>query len=452
MSLEKKSVLKLVIGVVLIFVILLIAVVGIYVMYTTISKTKEIKDIFEDIEEKEVLVSEYIVYGTHLNIKGNLEIEVSNIKNVSLELKTAKNENPKEIRLKYNFSDNGIDFSTSELINEGIDLENIAQDTYYLFLKVEYLDGIYKYYTLKDNTNYENDEIEYYTITRNGKNNKINIKFGKHNKEDKQKEYMTMNVKNCKLPDNVYDIVIDPGHGGSDCGAKSGGYQEADLTLKIAKVVTEELRKLGLKVKMTRDGTEGDEYSVYTVYDKDGRVNVVGDSKAKYVFSIHLNSVEQANSQSGVEIYAPTKINLKYARAFAENIVKSANTRYSKLDVNYRKEDGIYVRTFTEKGIEDSAKEAKKNGYEPYSITEETPYLYMLRETGGIATGAYVDGRNKKYGKNLYKNSNIGIEAYLLELGYINSRTDLQNILNNQQGYVDGIIKTIKEDILEEQL
>jgi len=452
MNLKKKSVLKLVIGVVLIFVILLIALVGIYVMYTTISKTKEIKDIFEDIEEKEVLVSEYIVYGTHLNIKGNLEIEVSNIKNVSLELKTAKNENPKEIRLKYHFSDNGIDFSTSELINEGIDLENIAQDTYYLFLKVEYLDGIYKYYTLKDNTNYENNEIEYYTITRNGKNNKINIKFGKHNKEEKQKEYMTMNVKNCKLPDNVYDIVIDPGHGGSDCGAKSGGYQEADLTLKIAKVVTEELRKLGLKVKMTRDGTEGDEYSVYTVYDQDGRVNVVGDSKAKYVFSIHLNSVEQANSQSGVEIYAPTKINLKYARAFAENIVKSANTRYSKLDVNYRKEDGIYVRTFTEKGIEDSAKEAKKNGYEPYSITEETPYLYMLRETGGIATGAYVDGRNKKYGKNLYKNSNIGIEAYLLELGYINSRTDLQNILNNQQGYVDGIIKTIKEDILEEQL
>lgn len=452
MNLKKKSVLKLVIGVVLIFVILLIALVGIYVMYTTISKTKEIKDIFEDIEEKEVLVSEYIVYGTHLNIRGNLEIEVSNIKNVSLELKTAKNENPKEIRLKYHFSDNGIDFSTSELINEGIDLENIAQDTYYLFLKVEYLDGIYKYYTLKDNTNYENNEIEYYTITRNGKNNKINIKFGKHNKEERQKEYMTMNVKNCKLPDNVYDIVIDPGHGGSDCGAKSGGYQEADLTLKIAKVVTEELRKLGLKVKMTRDGTEGDEYSVYTIYDKDGRVNVVGDSKAKYVFSIHLNSVEQANSQSGVEIYAPTKINLKYARAFAENIVKSANTRYSKLDVNYRKEDGIYVRTFTEKGIEDSAKEAKKNGYEPYSITEETPYLYMLRETGGIATGAYVDGRNKKYGKNLYKNSNIGIEAYLLELGYINSRTDLQNILNNQQGYVYGIIKTIKEDILEGQL
>ena len=40
----------------------------------------------------------------------------------------------------------------------------------------------------------------------------------------------------------------------------------------------------------------------------------------------------------------------------------------------------------------------------------------MLRETGGIVTGAYVDGRNKEFGKNKYYNSNIGVEAYLLEL------------------------------------
>lgn len=452
MSLKKKSVLKLVIGIVLIFVILLIALVGAYVVYTKISKTKEIKDIFENVEEKEAIVSEYIVYGTHLNIKGGLTIQNTDIKSASLELKNADDEVSEELNLNYTNTEEGIEFSTSDLINEGIDLEKITPNTYYMFLKVEYLDGTYKYYTLKDNTNYENKEIEYYTITKNGKNNKINIKFGKHNKEERQTEYMTIKVSNCKLPDDVYDIVIDPGHGGSDCGAKSGGYQEADLTLKIAKVVTEELRRLGLKVKMTRSGTEGDEYSVYTVYDKNGRVNVVGDSKAKYVFSIHLNSVEQANSQSGVEIYAPTKINLKYARAFAANIVKSANTRYSKLDVNYRKEDGIYVRTFTEKGRADSAKEAKKKGYEPYNITEDTPYLYMLRETGGIATGAYVDGRNKEYGRNLYQNSNIGVEAYLLELGYINSRTDLQNILNNQQGYVDGIVKTVREDILGDKV
>ena len=47
-------------------------------------------------------------------------------------------------------------------------------------------------------------------------------------------------------------------------------------------------------------------------------------------------------------------------------------------------------------------------------MTTDTPYLYMLRETGGIATGAYVDGRNKSFGTNKYYNSNIGVEALLL--------------------------------------
>jgi len=220
------------------------------------------------------------------------------------------------------------------------------------------------------------------------------------------------------------------------------------LTLKIANAVTEELRKLGLKVKMTRDGTEGEEYNVYTVYDKDGRVNVVGDSKAKYVFSIHLNSIEQANSQSGVEIYAPTRMNLKFAKDFADNIVKYANTRYSGLDLDYKVDQGVYVRTITEEGIAKSAKEAREKGYEPYDIREETPYLYMLRETGGIATGAYVDGRNKEYGTNLYCKSNVGVEAYLLELGYINNRVDLKNILDNQEKYVEGVVETIKDNIL----
>ena len=68
----------------------------------------------------------------------------------------------------------------------------------------------------------------------------------------------------------------------------------------------------------------------------------------------------------------------------------------------------------------------------------------MLRETGGIATGAYVDGRNKAYGTNKFYNSNIGIEAYLLELGYINNSNDMENLLENE----DGIVQTVKTKIL----
>lgn len=111
--------------------------------------------------------------------------------------------------------------------------------------------------------------------------------------------------------------------------------------------------------------------------------------------------------------------------------------------------DGVYVRTFKDWEIEDSENDAKKGGYKPYTITEYTPYLYMLRETGGIATGAYVDGRNKEYGKNEYVDSNVGVEAYLLELGYINNKSNLSNLLSNKEGYVKGIVETVKEEILK---
>ena len=71
----------------------------------------------------------------------------------------------------------------------------------------------------------------------------------------------------------------------------------------------------------------------------------------------------------------------------------------------------------------------------------------MIRETGGIVTGAYVDGRDKDYGKNLYYDSNVGAESYLLELGYINYWGDLNNLLDNSNLYIDGIVNAFKEEL-----
>ena len=69
----------------------------------------------------------------------------------------------------------------------------------------------------------------------------------------------------------------------------------------------------------------------------------------------------------------------------------------------------------------------------------------MIREVGGIATGAFVDGRNPSYGRNKYYDSNIGIEAYLLELGYMKNEKDLNNIIKNKDLYIEAIVNTINE-------
>ena len=85
----------------------------------------------------------------------------------------------------------------------------------------------------------------------------------------------------------------------------------------------------------------------------------------------------------------------------------------------YKEFNGIYTHNFTAKEIESSLEGYDEKGYKPYNVTEKSNYLYMIRETGGYLTGAYVDDSNPdKVGVNPYYKNNIANESYLLELGY----------------------------------
>lgn len=86
---------------------------------------------------------------------------------------------------------------------------------------------------------------------------------------------------------------------------------------------------------------------------------------------------------------------------------------------------------------------ANRNGYEPYSITTDTPYLYTIREVGGIATHAYVDGRNKNYSANQYYKSNQGIECYQIYIGYFNNNFDY--ILNSKDSFANAVAESFNK-------
>lgn len=148
----------------------------------------------------------------------------------------------------------------------------------------------------------------------------------------------------------------------------------------------------------------------------------------------------------GVEVYAPNNSNLKFASILAKNIVESANTNYS-YKQSFRAGKGVYVRTFTTSDINESISEAREYGFSPYHITTDTNYYFAIRETGGYMTGAYIDGRYKDYAKNDYYNSNVGVESYILELGYINYLEDLNNLTDNAQGYITGIVNAFREEL-----
>ena len=200
------------------------------------------------------------------------------------------------------------------------------------------------------------------------------------------------------------------------------------------------LEDMGLKVLLTRDGSESDdEDTVYNIYDEDGRVTMANKSGAKIVLSLHLNSNENEVTEGGVEIYACPNSDLTFAKLLATNIVNLADTSYSKMEID-KEAEGVYVRTIEVDRNRTSSFTRNYTG-----IFDSIPYLFIIRETGGIATGAYVDGTNESYGVNEYRNSNVGLEGYLIELGYINSNEDLENILDNQDSYMDAICTSIDE-------
>ncbi len=397
------------------------------------------KDLFEKINQfAYAKVDKYIIYGTHLNLEGNIQIpKISDISIYSVHV-VAKNIDGKEEPLDctYTYKDNILTFSTIDKINKGLFLENLDETNYYLFLKVIFSNSEERYYSFENASKYT--DTTYYKISTR---NKIDIKFDAFNKTP----FFGMFVSKIEnLPNNVYDIAIDASHGGKDSGAKTKKYNEADIVLKYAKNIKQKLEAQGYKVFLPRDGSENETQDFSDVYAENGRINTIQESHSKILISLNINSTK--SKTGGIEIYAPTMCDLKFAKSLADNIVKKANTSYSSAKL-FKKDDGVYVRNFTEYDILNFKGSAVIYKYEPYSITKQTPYQYMIREVGGIATNAFVDGRNTNYGKNKYFDSNIGIEAYILELGYMNTQKDLNNIVNNENLYVDAIIDAIKNHV-----
>lgn len=386
----------------------------------------ELKRVVEITEEESFYVDKYNVFGTHLNISACIDKKLEG--NISLVLKNTKEEILIDNEL--NIEEHKTCFILSDKNNEGINLDELKLGKFLLLVKEDD-----KYYTLENNTDYEN--IEYYTITRNNSNNKINVDFNTY----KNRNYLSLKINKTSLPNDVYDITIDPGHGGEDPGAsyKLNGktYNESDLTLEISLLLKEELENLGLKVKLTRE-----EDIFLDNYGEGGRAIIPNEVSSKYSLSIHLNSFDGIMNYGGVEVYTSNDINYDLANILANNL--SEIVGFSRKKIN-QIDKGVYYTYFTKQDIKDSKEEMLDNDLKPYDIEVGAPYMYMIREVGGINTYAYIDGRNEKHGFNKYYNSNKTAEPYLIELGYMNYKKDLENIVNKKETFSKAISNALEE-------
>lgn len=88
-------------------------------------------------------------------------------------------------------------------------------------------------------------------------------------------------------------IVIDPGHGGKDSGAKGNGYLEKDIVLSIGTQLADKLRAQGYTVYMTRSND--------TFIELKDRTKFANDKMADLFISVHANSIPKTTDPMGAQ-------------------------------------------------------------------------------------------------------------------------------------------------------
>lgn len=114
----------------------------------------------------------------------------------------------------------------------------------------------------------------------------------------KKEEIPTLIVQQNKKEKSNKRIVLDPGHGGKDCGAIGvGKVCEKVIALNVAKALAKELRDRGYKVFLTR------EKDVFI--NLRARTKFANDKEADLFISIHANAVPKNKKTKfqGIETY-----------------------------------------------------------------------------------------------------------------------------------------------------
>lgn len=135
------------------------------------------------------------------------------------------------------------------------------------------------------------------------------------------------------VPSRNYTVVIDPGHGGTDPG--SLGYKtkvhEAELNLKLSKMLKEKLEGAGINVVMTRETDKAmieGAGKIWKKKDMQARKELIKNIRPNMVISLHQNSYTNHTLRGAQVFYDKTsEISKNIAdciqEQFKENLDKS---------------------------------------------------------------------------------------------------------------------------------
>ena len=160
-------------------------------------------------------------------------------------------------------------------------------------------------------------------------------------------------------------IVLDPGHGGDDCGALRNNIEEKEIVLDVSKRVRDLLIKKGYQVEMTRDTDK-------TVSLQD-RVEFSEKIQPNIFVSIHVNSCERPEI-TGIETHYYHQESMSLAQTIQESLISSINSKNRGLfkskfyvinhtstpailiEIGFLSNDGERAELISEKRKQDTAK------------------------------------------------------------------------------------------------
>ena len=221
-----------------------------------------------------------------------------------------------------------------------------------------------------------------------------------------------------KIEDFIYqyDVVIDPGHGGSDPGAGNGLAAEINLNLRVSKYEKCRYESMGYRVYMTRyDNSAGEMLGNSGLDPLDRRGLTIGyyGAVSKVVYSNHHNASSD-RSYHGFEILVPNQ---------ASSELLSPELAIYKRFMDYYKINDSYYRIYS-KNYDTSQMYNKANGevygYKNYYSVIRIPYeLYNVKMV--IYEPIYLSNANDYnwyYASgNWVKVSELKIQEYVKYMG-----------------------------------
>jgi N-acetylmuramoyl-L-alanine amidase len=212
----------------------------------------------------------------------------------------------------------------------------------------------------------------------------------------------------------AFTILIDPGHGGDDDGAKVQTVKEKDLSLSIAKKIQEKLSK-DYSVFLTR--------SVDRTVSLPERAAIAEKMKTDLFISVHINS-SPIGLASGFETY------------YLDNHNDVASKKVEKTEnITMTKEELTVQQILVDLVVEQTVKTSKPLAASIHSaIKSKVGRKYHIRSRGIKPGLFYVLALSKRPG-------------VLLEVGFISTPKERARMMSQkfQNDYADAVVSGIRK-------